>query len=296
MMRRVTVFCGAVLVLSVGVAIAQERVNRPITNEAWERPFPGFRIAGDLYYVGTYDLAAYVISTTEGLILINSGAPGSYPLMKESIESLGLSVSDIRIITTTQGHWDHVGDLAEFKRVSGASVHVSEPDAPVLESGGHLDYRLPEGRGIIYDPIDVDRTIADGDTIRLGETELTAHAHSGHTPGSMSFSFSTQDDERAYNVLVANMNSINTGVKLLDSPGYPTIAKDFARTLSAQANMTPDIWVSSHARHFNLHDIYAPGDPYDPARFGDLAAYRAKVAGYQQAYDEQLAEERQAAR
>ena len=123
-----------------------------------------------------------------------------------------------------------------------------------------------KGGGIIYDPIDVDRTIADGDTIRLGETELTAHAHSGHTPGLMSFSFSTQDGERSYNVLVANMNSINTGVKLLDSPGYPTIAEDFARTLSAQANMTPDIWVSSHARHFNLHDIYAPGDPYDPAR------------------------------
>ena len=293
-MKKTILLFGSVLVLSVGIAIAQERVNRPITNEAWERPFPGFRVAGDLYYVGTYDLAAYVISTSEGLILINSGAPGSYPLMKASIESLGFDVSDIRIITTTQGHWDHVGDLAEFKRVSGASVQVSERDAPVLESGGHVDYRLPEGRGIIYDPIDVDRTLTDGDTIRLGDTELTAHSHYGHTPGSMSFSFSTRDDERAYNVLVANMNSINGGVQLLNSPGYPTIAEDFARTLAAQAEMTPDVWVSSHAGQFNLHDIYAPGDPYDPARFGDLAAYRAKVASYQQAYDEQLAEERQA--
>ena len=296
LMRRAALFGGAVLVLSVGIAIAQERVNRPVTNEAWERPFPGFRVAGSLYYVGTYDLAAYVISTSDGLILINSGAPGSYPLMKASIESLGFDVSDIGIITTTQGHWDHVGDLAEFKRVSGASVHVSERDAPVLESGGHLDYRLPEGRGIIYDPIEVDRTIADGDTIRLGDTVLTAHAHYGHTPGSMSFSFSTRDDARAYNVLVANMNSINAGVKLLDSPGYPTIAEDFATTLAAQATMTPDIWVSSHAGQFNLHEIYEAGDPYDPTRFGDLAAYRAKVAEYQNAYDEQLAEERRAVR
>jgi metallo-beta-lactamase class B len=203
-------------------------------------------------------------------------------------------VSDIRIITTTQGHWDHVGDLAEFKRVSGASVHISERDAPVLESGGHLDYRLPEGRGIIYAPIDVDRTLTDGDTIRLGDTELTAHAHPGHTQGSMSFSFSTRDDNRAYDVLVANMNSINAGVELLNSPGYPTIAEDFARTLAAQAPMTPDIWVSSHAGQFNLHEIYSPGDPYNSARFGDLSAYRAKVAGYQKAYDEQLAEERRA--
>ena len=62
-----------------------------------------------------------------------------------------------------------------------------------------------------------------------------------------------------------------------------------------QATYTPDIWVSSHAGQFNLHTVYKPGDSYNPARFGDLAAYKAKIAGYQAAYEKQLAEEHAAA-
>jgi metallo-beta-lactamase class B len=69
------------------------------------------------------------------------------------------------------------------------------------------------------------------------------------------------------------------------------MAQDFAYTISDLKKYTPDIWVSSHAGQFNLHQIYKPGDPYNPARFGDLAAYRAKIEGYDQAYHKQLAQE-----
>jgi len=285
---------GAALVLAAVSASAQQRVNLPITNKEWVTPFPGFKIVGNLYYVGTYDLGCYLIATNDGLILINSGAGGSFPLMKTSIESLGFKLTDIKVITSTHGHWDHVGDLAQFQKISGAKVYMSERDAPVIESGGNLDYRRPEGRGIIYDPIKVDTRTKDGDKIRLGNVELTVHAHPGHTPGATSFTFPVQDGGRTYNVGIVNMNGINAGVKLLGSPGYPTIVDDFRTTLEKQAKLTPDIWVSSHAGQFNLHQVYKPGDPYNPARFGDLAAYRAKVDGYMKAYQKQLGEERQA--
>ena len=280
----------AVAVVSAGYA--QQRVQLQITNKDWEKPFPGFKIVGNLYYVGTYDLAAYLVSTNDGLILINSGAVGSYPLMKASIEQLGFKLSDIKIITSTHGHWDHVGDLAEFQKVSKARVLMSERDAPVLESGGNLDYRRPEGRGIIYDPIKVDQRLKDGDKFRLGTTEITAVATPGHTPGATSFSFPVQDGGRTYNVLIANMPGINNGVKLLGSPGYPTIVQDFANTIARMKGLSPDVWVSSHAGQFNLHQVYKPGDAYNPARFGDLAAYKAKITGYEKAYNEQLAMER----
>src|SRR5262245_12685345 len=102
----------ALLVMAVFsvVAAGQQRVKLPIANKEWEQPFPGFKIVGNFYYVGTYDLGCYLIDTQAGLILINSGAPGSYPLIKANIEALGFKTSDIRIITTTHGHWDHVGD------------------------------------------------------------------------------------------------------------------------------------------------------------------------------------------
>src|SRR5262245_17096150 len=286
----------AALVLSVPVidaAIGQEGVKRTITNKEWEQPFPGFKIVGNMYYVGTYDLGCYLIDTGAGLILVNSGAPGSYPLIKANIETLGFKTSDIKIITATHGHFDHVGDLAAFQKdAPGAKTLMSERDAPVLESGGNLDYRRPEGRGIIYDPIKVDQRLKDGDKFKLGTTEITVIASPGHTPGATSFSFPIQDGGRTYNVLIANMPGINNGVKLLGSPGYPTIVQDFPNTIQRLKGMTPDIWLSSHAGQFNLHQVYKPGDAYNPSRFGDLAAFKGKLTGYENAYNKQLAMER----
>jgi metallo-beta-lactamase class B len=259
--------------------------------------FPGFKIVGNLYYVGTYDLGCYLIDTGAGLILVNSGAPGSYPLIKANIEALGFKTGDIKVITSTHGHFDHVGDLASFQKdAPGAKTYMSERDAPVLESGGNLDYRRAEGRGIVYDPVKVDVRTKPGDHIKLGNTDMTTLQAYGHTPGATSFSFPVTDAGRTYNVLIVNMDGINAGVKLLGSPGYPTIVEDFKNTLAMQATYTPDIWVSSHAGQFDLHKVYKPGDPYNPARFGDLAAYKAKIAGYQAAYEKQLAAERLAAK
>jgi metallo-beta-lactamase class B len=278
-------------------AIAQERVQLTISNKDWEQPFPGFKVVGNLFYVGTYDLACYLIDTGAGLILINSGASGSYPLIKANIEALGFKTGDIKVITSTHGHWDHVGDLALFQKdAPSAKTYMSERDAPVLESGGNLDYRYPQGRGIIYDPIKVDVRTKPGDHIKLGNTEMAVLQAFGHTPGATTFRFPVTDAGKTYNVFIVNMNGINEGVKLLGSPGYPTIVEDFKNTLAMQATYTPDIWVSSHAGQFNLHEVYKPGDVYNPARFGDLSAYRAKIAGYQAAYEKQLAEERAAAK
>jgi len=294
MKARLLIAAALVALTAAGAGYAQQRVHLTVTNKDWEKPFPGFKIVGNLYYVGTYDLAAYLVATNDGLILINSGAVGSYPLMKASIEQLGFKLADIKIITSTHGHWDHVGDLAEFQKISKARVLMSERDAPVLESGGNLDYRRPEGRGIIYDPIKVDQRLKDGDKFRLGTTEITAIATPGHTPGATSFSFPVQDAGRTYNVLLANMPGINDGVKLLGSPGYPTIVQDFAGTIAKLKSMSPDIWVSSHAGQFNLHQVYKPGDAYNPARFSDVAAFKAKLTGYEKSYNEQLAMERAA--
>ena len=279
--------------VATNAAMAQQRVNVPITNKEWEQPFPGFKIVGNLYYVGTYDLGCYLIDTGAGLILVNSGAPGSYPLIKANIEAVGFKTNDIRVITATHGHFDHVGDLAAFQKdAPAAKTYMSERDAPVLESGGNLDYRRPEGRGIVYDPVKVDVRTKPGDHIKLGNTDMTVLQAYGHTPGATSFSFQVADGGKSYNVLIVNMNGINAGVKLLGSPGYPTIVEDFKNTLAMQATYTPDIWVSSHAGQFNLHSVYKPGDAYNPARFGDLVAYKAKIAGYQVAYEKQLAQER----
>ncbi|MBH97452.1 MAG: subclass B3 metallo-beta-lactamase [Rhodospirillaceae bacterium] len=272
--------------------------RRPITNAEWLQPFPPVRIIGNLYHVGTYDLASYLITTSEGHVLVNTGAYDSAELIRENIEELGFAFEDIKILLTQQAHWDHVADLASIKRATGARMLAHEGDIAALEDGGNTDYRFPEGRGAHFEPVEVDEQLQHGDTIELGETVITLHHHGGHTRGASSFTFDTTDDDgEIYSILIVNMGTINNGVSLLDMPGFPDIASAFESTYAAQKSLsrTIDVWVSSHSRHFDLHEKFSPGDTYDPSRFMDPEGYREKIRFYENAYLAQLQREREEA-
>jgi metallo-beta-lactamase class B len=266
--------------------------RRDISNDNWTRPFPALRVAGNLYYVGTYDLASYLITTDAGHFLVNTGAYDSIDLIRENVESLGFEFADIEILLTTQAHWDHVADLAAIKRQTGARLYAHEGDVTSLENGDATNFRVPEGREPIFEPVRVDRVLQDGDTIELGGTVVTLHHHPGHTKGASSFSFTMLEDGNERSALIVNMGSINAGVELLNMRAYPEIADDYAATFRDQMALEPDVWVSSHAGHFDLHEKFKPGDAYDPDRFADLDGYRAKIALYEQRYREQLEAER----
>ena len=88
----------------------------PIMRPNWTKDYPPFRIAGNLYYVGTYDLACYLITTPKGDILINTGLPGSAPMILKHIQVLGFRPADIKILLATHAHYDHVGAMADIKK------------------------------------------------------------------------------------------------------------------------------------------------------------------------------------
>src|SRR5215470_1618990 len=77
------------------------------TNPDWHAAFPAFKIAGNLYYVGTADLAVYLINTPQGNILINSDFPEDVPLIRKSVEQLGFKYSDTKILLISHAHGDH---------------------------------------------------------------------------------------------------------------------------------------------------------------------------------------------
>jgi metallo-beta-lactamase class B len=277
-----------------GVATQTTFKEPPVTNAAWTRPMPGFRIVGNVYYVGTYDLASYLITTDQGHMLINTGVGSSVPQIRSNIESLGLRFADIRLLLATHGHWDHVGGMAAIKRMTGARMLMHEADVPVLEDGGSSDFRFyPKGRGTVYEPVKVDQALKDGEKVRLGTTELTVHHHPGHTKGATSFTFMARDGGRDYRVGIINMNGINDGVLLLKSPGYPKIVEEYAQTFAKQKQIALDVFLSSHAGQFRLHEKYKAGTPYDPSRFVDPMGYRAAVERAERSYLEQLQKERQ---
>jgi metallo-beta-lactamase class B len=258
----------------------------------WTRPFPPFRIIGNIYWVGSYDLSTYLITTPQGNILINTGVGDTARQIKASVEQLGFKLADTRILTATHGHWDHVAGLAELKRMTGARLIVSEPDKELFESGGKADFRFGDTPGARFEAVKVDGTFRDNDTISLGGTVLTAHHHPGHTKGATSFTLNVQESGKTYRVVIANMGSINPGVTVSGMPKYPGIAEDYARTFKAQKDMSIDVWLASHASQFKLHEKYKPGDPFNPDRFVDPQGFKAAVEQLEKTYREQLARER----
>ena len=254
----------------------------------WTTPFPPFRVVGNLYYVGTYDLACYLIVTKDGDILVNTGMWGSAPLMRSSIEELGFKLSDIKLLLVTHAHVDHIAAMAEMRRLTGARMIAMDAEAPLIEDGGGSDYQYGGLPLAWFARVTVDQTVHDGERVRLGEFELTVHKHPGHTKGAESLSFQVQEDGRNYQVLIANMPGVNPGVRLLNNSRYPNIADDYAQTFQAMKTLSPDVFLASHASQFGLHNKLKPGDAYEPDRFVDREGYRTAIAALEKAYLDQL--------
>lgn len=93
-----------------------QQAKEPKRDTSWEKPYPPFRIAGNLFYVGTYELGCYLITTSKGNILINTGVASSAVQIKKNIETLGFKFKDIKILLTNQVHFDHVGAMTVIKK------------------------------------------------------------------------------------------------------------------------------------------------------------------------------------
>lgn len=271
MLKKIAISVLVLLTFHAGIR-AQQLAPLPMNNKDWTAPAEPFRIAGNLYYVGTYDLGCYLITTPQGHILINTGLAGSVPMIKNNIEQLGFKFSDIKILLTTQAHFDHVAGMADIKKQTGAKMMVDAKDAKVLADGGNSDYYMG-GKGPLFLPVKADKLLKDHDTISLGGTQLILLHHPGHTMGSCSYLVTVKDEKKSYTVLIANIPTILSGTKMTGMPGYPDISKDFAYTLDAMKKIQFDLWVASHASQFNLNEKRKKGDAYNPEAFADRALY-----------------------
>ena len=159
-------------------------VTATAQREAWTQPVPGHRVIGNLYAIGTYDLAVFLITSDEGHILINTGLENSTGLIRDNIEALGFRLDDVKILLQMQAHWDHTAALAESKEITGAEMWATLHDASVLADGGFSDPHF-SGRES-FAPIEADKIIRDGEVIELGDITLTVLETPGHTAGSSS--------------------------------------------------------------------------------------------------------------
>jgi metallo-beta-lactamase class B len=249
------------------------------TNNGGQKYAEPFRIAGNFYYVGANDAAAFLITGPEGHVVIDGGYPGTAPMIIASIEKLGFDIQDVSVLLNSEPHFDHAGGLAALQHASGAQLWASARSADAIASGGDdpdilLPLRALVWAGLLKYPAPrVDHRFGDGDTIRVGPTTLTAHITGGHTRGCTSWSFPVRDGDRLLHVVSACSLVVLGGMR------YPEQRADFERTFRVLRSLPADIWVSSHARLWGRYRKFVARDtaksPVDP--FIDPEGYRAYI-------------------
>jgi metallo-beta-lactamase class B len=275
------VFVAAALLASFFLAI-------PLASQipaAWTTAFPPFRIAGNLYYVGSEDLAAYLIVAPQGNILINGNLVSSPALIRKSIESLGFKFSDTKILLLSHGHYDHCAGIAEIKRLTGAKYYVMDADVSVVESGGRTDFQYASDKSMQFPPTHVDRALHDGNTVSLGGTTLTAHLTAGHTKGTTTWTLDEVENGRTLHVVIVGSPNVNPGYKLVNNRTYPQIAADYRHGFQVMKNLPCDIFLGAHGGYFGMKEKYARFTAGDHNAFIDPAGYKAYVADREQAFE-----------
>jgi metallo-beta-lactamase class B len=278
----------ALMCLVTFAAPAAERVVAFDVPE-WHQPTPPLHIAGPIYYVGTKDLAVYLIVTPAGHIMLDGGVPGTEPLIEASIRQLGFDPHDIHQLIISHAHFDHVGTLAYFRKLTQAPLAVMAPDDELLKSGGRADYLYADLQAFHFQPVTADRVLKDGDTVTLGNVTMTARHTPGHTRGCTTWVMNVSDGGNNYRVVFAGSTSVNPGTHLLHAPSYPGIADDYRRSFEVLASLQPDLFLSAHASFFNFaakrelaisEGVKAFVDPqgYASANNAKRAAFEALIA------------------
>jgi metallo-beta-lactamase class B len=266
-------------VTALAVVLVNWKEARVATKLGGQQPAEPFRIAGNFYYVGANDIAAFLITGPEGHAVLDAGYPTTATMVMASIAKLGFNIKDVKVLLNSEPHSDHAGGLAVLQQASGAELWASEASADAITAGGDdpdifLPLRPLFWIGILnYPAARVDHRFKDGDTIRVGPIELTAHITGGHTRGSTSWSFRVRDGDRVLNVVSA----CDLGV--LGVSKYPEQRADRERSLRVLRSLPADIWVTNHARLWGRYHKFVARNtaknPVDP--FIDPEGYRAFI-------------------
>lgn len=226
----------------------------------WTTAIAPFRIADNLYYVGSRDLAAYLVVTPAGNMLINENLETSPAQIRAAVEKLGFKWSDTKLLLNSQAHFDHAAGAAEIRRETHAKLLVMDGDEATMETGGAKDFLAPVSHVTRFPPAHVDHVLHDGEVVTLGGVSLVAHKTAGHTRGCTTWSMRVHLPGEPANTL---RNVVIVGgvtfwgdfqfVASRERPAsYPGIRQDFARTFTTLRALPCDVFLGAHGSYFDM--------------------------------------------
>jgi metallo-beta-lactamase class B len=227
---------------TAGAAIALAAAAPATDPVTWTQPNPPLRIAGNIYYVGTKGLAAYLIVTSKGLILLDATMEQNVPGIEANIKALGYKLSEVKILLNSHAHFDHAGGLAMMKRDTGALLDAMDGDVWALENGKHFGDQNYVGA---FAPVKVDRILKDGDKVVLGGVTMTALKTGGHTRGCTTWLTTVKLDSGIRKVVFPCSLSV-AGNKLFGNKTYPGIVADYRASFKRMAAIKADFVLPAH--------------------------------------------------
>src|ERR1700730_14078628 len=243
----------------------------------WNAPFPPHKVIANIYYVGSAELASFLITTPQGHILINSDFEATVPVIRASVEKLGFKFTDIKILLGSHAHGDHMEGDALVKELSGARVMAMEPDVPWLRK------MTPGGK-----PHPIDQVLKDGEQVTLGDATLVAHLTAGHTPGCTTWTMKVDDGGKSYDLAIVGSVNVNAGTLLVNNPAYPQIADDYVRSFKILKALPVDVFLGAHGSYYGMAAKYAKLQPGGTNPFIDPAGYKAYLDNREAAFQAEL--------
>jgi metallo-beta-lactamase class B len=217
----------------------------------WEKPAPPFRIYGGTYYVGTCGIAAILITSPEGHLVIDSGTERGGVLVAANIEALGFSLRDVQYLTHTQEHGDHIGGTAYLKSRTGARL-VASPRAQSVFETGVINTDDPQYvRDEPKEWLTVDKLVADGEALVLDGKRIVAHFTPGHSPGAISWRWKECQEDRCHTVVFTDgMGPFSAdGYRWTDHPEY---LADYRASVTWLETVDVDICLAAHPSQMRL--------------------------------------------
>ena len=266
------------------VTLCMATLGFAVDTASWTEPFPPFKIAGNLYYVGSKDLASYLITTPEGHILINSSLEESVPLIREGIDKLGFKLADVKILLISHAHSDHCAGSAELLNLTKAKYMVMEGDVPAIESGGAKKSKVGKGDYTQFPPAKVDRVLKDGDEVKLGGSTVVARLTAGHTQGCTTWTMKVADGEKTLNAVIIGSPNVNPGYILVGNKTYSAIATDYEKSFRLLNELPVDLFLGAHGGYFDMTTKHPQLKAGAANPFIDPEGYHRYVTDREQAF------------
>jgi metallo-beta-lactamase class B len=252
--------------------------------EGWSHPQKPFRIAGNIYYVGTSELASFLIVSPQGDVLIDGTLEQTAPQIEANIKALGFKLSEVKLILNSHAHFDHAAGIAQIKKDSGAQFDASAGDKPTLERG-YIDYG--PSAPVQFPPVHVDHVVRDGETVGFGDARLTAHLTPGHTPGCTTWTMPVVENSAQHTALFICSVTVASN-PLVNNTAYPQIVSDYRASFAKLKTLHADIFLGPHVEFFDMRRKLAARKAGGPNPFIDPNEFGAFVAQAQKDFEKEL--------